>query len=280
MLPHAYGGAPATEGVPTLRVMTYNLLHGGRPDRLPAIMAVIADARPDVLALQELGAMTARRFAGLATDLGMRGHMSASWFGQPVGLLARDGVTIRHAGRVRRPFHHGAPVLTIDTSLGPLTVLAAHLHPLSGSRRLREARWLAAYAAARRPALVMGDLNSLDPWDDHAQRLADLHRRYRGRHVRRDGTVDTRAIATLTGAGLVDVFRHTGSVGRQYTAPTDGPWGAEFSRMRLDYILATPELAEHASSCRTLDTNASDHYPVVAQFDVATGAPGGRADPG
>ncbi|GAA1742245.1 endonuclease/exonuclease/phosphatase family protein [Luedemannella helvata] len=254
-----------------LRVMTYNLLRGGRPDRLPAIMSVITDARPDVLALQELGAMTARRFAGFGADLGMRGRMSTSWFGQPVGILVRDAVTIRHGGRVRRPFHHGAPVLTIDTSLGPLTVLAAHLHPLSGRRRLREARWLAAYAGRRRPALLLGDLNSLDPWDDHARRLADLRHRYRGRHLRRDGTVDTRAIAALVGAGFVDVFRRTGSVGRPYTAPTEGPWGAEFSRMRLDYVLATEELAARARTCHTLDTNASDHYPVVADFDVEPG---------
>jgi exodeoxyribonuclease-3 len=154
--------------------MTYNIRNGGRPDRLPALAAVIAQARPDILALQELRGFTSARLAGLAADLGMRAHLAGSLFGQPVGILVGPALPVVHSGRLRRPFHHGIPFVTVGTGLGPVTVVAAHLHPLSGGRRLREARWLADFARRREPALLLGDLNSLDPWTDHTDRLSRL----------------------------------------------------------------------------------------------------------
>jgi exodeoxyribonuclease III len=265
-----------------MRVMTYNLLHGGEPDRRDAIGRVVAGQRPDVLALQELagwdrsGGRIAREFAA---GLGMRAYLARSLVGQPVALLVRDDVRVERARAVRRPLHHAAMLLRIATDRGPLTVLGAHLYPWSGRRRLWEARWLAAAlradlaGAGSGLGLLMGDLNSLDPWTEHAAQLAELPSRYRSRHLRRDGRADVRAIATLGERGLVDVFRRTGSLGRDYTAPSEGPGGTEFSRLRLDYVLATAPVAETAVSCRVLDegeaATSSDHYPVVADFKIS-----------
>ena len=262
--------------------MTYNLLHGGRPDRRDAIVRVIAGQRPDVLALQELAGWDlagGRIMRDVAGALGMRAFLARSLVGQPVALLVRADAVVQRARPVRRPLHHAAMLLRIATDHGPLTVLSAHLYPWSGRRRLWEARWLAAAlrsdlaAAGSGLGLVLGDLNSLDPWTEHETRLAELSSRYRSRHLRRDGRADVRAIAKLAQRGLVDVFRQTGSQGRDYTAPSAGPGGAEFSRLRLDYVLATEQLAAAATSCRTLDegeaATSSDHYPVVAEFDVA-----------
>jgi exodeoxyribonuclease III len=252
----------------TLRVLTYNVCDGGRPDRLARITDVIAAAGADIVALQELRGFTSARLDGLAASLRMRGHLARSCTGQPVGLLLGPRFSVARAGRVRRPFHHNAAYARLDTSVGRLTVLSAHLHPGSGARRLREARWLAAFAARRRPALLLGDLNTLDPWTDHTARIAGLDSRYRRRHLRRDGTVDSRAVAALADAGFVDVFLRTGAAGLDHTAPTPGPWGAEFHRMRLDYVLATEPLAGRARHCHVLDATASDHYPVLAEFAV------------
>ncbi|MEV4727932.1 endonuclease/exonuclease/phosphatase family protein, partial [Micromonospora humida] len=140
-----------------------------------------------------------------------------------------------------------------------------------------EAGWLAA-AVRRAPgelALLAGDLNTLDPGTDHTERVARLPVAYRRRHLRRDGrTVDTRAVARLLAAGLVDLWTHAaaGSVEAGLTAPTRHGGGVEFSGMRLDYLLGTPALAARLRDAHVVrggDTEyASDHYPVVAELDL------------
>ncbi len=265
--------------------MTYNIKTGGydgsRGTRLDAIAEVIDSALPDVVALQEL-----RGDSGpwLADRLGMRMVRARSSWGQPVAVLTGREWTVLSAGSVARPFHHAAARVELATLGGPLTVISAHLHPHWGWRRLHEARWLVNAVGSTRLALVLGDLNTLDPWTDHQDRLAALPPPYRVRHLRwrplgrpradRDvntvARVDTRAVAALDAAGLVDVFRAVGD-GQPETAPT-ALGGAEFSGMRLDYLFATPALTDRLRSCHIVRTpaadRASDHYPVIAEIDI------------
>jgi exodeoxyribonuclease III len=276
-----------------LTVMTYNIKNGGRPGRLDAVIRVITGIGPDILALQELEGFDrdgGRLMRRVTEATGMRAFLAGSWFGQPVAVLVGPVADVMSGGRVRRPFHHAAARVTVRTDRGPLTIIGTHLYPLSGWRRLWEARWLAALADPHRQVLLMGDLNSLDPWTDHAERLRRLAPRYRSRHLRRGGRVDTRAVRTLADAGFVDLCHraarqradrgHDGG-DRDYTAPTEHGNGEEFSRMRLDYILGTEPVARLARDCRVVSggerETASDHYPVVAEFDLtlATSA-GGR----
>jgi exodeoxyribonuclease III len=149
-----------------LTVLTYNLRHGGG-DRLPAIAEVIAAQRPDVVAVQELGPPDLGTLRRLGAALGMRGYAGRGWpglWGQPVGVLLRPDLRVLAAGRVPGAFHHGAVRVDIDTDRGPLAVLSAHLCPYSGWGRLVEARRLAGVARRPRRVLLLGDLNSLDPW--------------------------------------------------------------------------------------------------------------------
>jgi endonuclease/exonuclease/phosphatase family metal-dependent hydrolase len=261
--------------------MTYNIRDGGG-DRLPAIVSVVAEVAPDVLAVQELGRSWARSSARswarswarsslrrLADGLGMRAYAARPLVGgQPVAVLVRPSVRVLSAGPVGLGFHHGAARVVIDTFLGPLAVLAAHLCPYSGNRRLWEARRLAAAMRGFPAALLLGDLNSLDPGGDHTAAVARLDAPYRRRHLRRDGRADTRAVAALERAGLVDLFRRAGD-GAGLTAPT-GYAGREFSGMRLDYAFGTAPVAAAARSCRVVTAGAahtaSDHYPVVVSL--------------
>jgi endonuclease/exonuclease/phosphatase family metal-dependent hydrolase len=249
--------------------MTYNVRNGGQPDRLDAIVDVITTHRPDVLALQELRGFDHAALDRLATATGMAAYLARSWSGQPVAVLIRGRGTVTAARRVRGPFHHAAAEVTAATDRGALTVIGTHLCPYSGARRLAEARSLARRVDPDRLMLVMGDLNTLDPWTDHTERLRRLPARYRSRHLRR-GTVDTRAVAALADAGLVDLFRPGG---QDYSAPTR-LGGTEFYRMRLDYVLGTPPVAALTRDCRIISggatETASDHYPVLAGLDLST----------
>ncbi|WP_167666517.1 endonuclease/exonuclease/phosphatase family protein [Micromonospora narathiwatensis] len=263
--------------------MTWNILTGGRDrdgtDRWDRIVAVVAAQRPDLLAVQELrGLDRGGRLAELAGRLGMTPHLARSWFGQPVAVLVRAPLRALRSGRVRRPFHHATAQVQVATGAGPLTVFSTHLNPYSGGQRRMEADWLAVAVGRTggRLALLAGDLNTLDPAVDHTARLAGLPTLYRRRHLRRDGrTVDTRAVSRLLDAGLVDLWPYTGG------GEPDGPTvptrygGAEFAPTRLDYLLATPEVAAVTRAVRVVrgggaDT-ASDHYPVVADLALDPG---------
>ncbi|MGK5739216.1 endonuclease/exonuclease/phosphatase family protein [Micromonospora sp. URMC 103] len=262
-----------------LRVMTWNIRTGGRDgdgtDRRDAVVEVIDGQRPDVLLLQELRGFDDRVLARFADRLGLRPHRAGSCLGQPVAVLVRPPLRSLASGPLRRPFHHAAARVVLATDAGPLTVLGTHLHPLSGGWRRVEVDWLAR-AVRRAPGeltLVGGDLNTLDPSTDHTERLGRLPPAYRRRHLRRDGrTVDTRAVAVLLAAGLVDVYRAAGGPDEGLTVPTRHG-GAEFSGMRLDYLLATPALAGRVRECRVVRggaaDSASDHYPVVADVALA-----------
>ena len=214
--------------------MTYNILVGGQPDRLDAIVEVIAGQRPDVLALQELRGFDRAALDRLATATGLAAYLARSRSGQPVAVLVRPGSRVRATRRLRGPFHHAAAEITVATDRGPLTVIGTHFNPYSPIWRLAEARALARRIDPDRLVLLMGDLNGPP------------------------------AIA-----GLVDLFRPGGPV---HSVPTRFK-GEEFTPARLDHILATKPLAALARGYRivtggTADT-ASDHYPVVADLDLA-----------
>jgi len=290
--------------------MTWNIKTGGTDrragtDRLDAVAAVVVREVPDVLALQELrdfGRGGGRRMRDLAAAVGMTAHLARSVFGQPVAVLVRPPGRFTATASVRLRLHHAAAIAVLPTDRGPLTVVSTHLNPFSTDRRWREARRLAAGYGRRRLSaadmaadeaadraadmlIVAGDLNALDPWTGHADRVARLPEPYRRRHLRRDGSVDTRTVAAFADAGLVDLWRAVGhgDVDRDgdgdadgLTAPTTAGGGTEFSGMRLDYVLGSPPVAAAAVTCRVVRGDeseyASDHYPVVVDLDLQLGS--------
>ncbi len=260
-----------------MRVMTWNIKTGGYDrggaDRLDAIGRVVAAERPDLLAVQELRDAfvdSRRRLRRLAEATGMVPVTARSLLGQPVAVFARGPV--RKMWAATWQLHHAAVAATVRTDRGDLTLVSAHLNPFSPQRRYREARWLAHRVTRWAPlAMLAGDLNALDPDTDHTDRLARLAPLFRRRHLAADGTADTRAIAAVVEAGLVDLWRTAGT-GAGLTAPTSAGGGREFSGMRLDYLFGTPAVAVRTAGCRVVTggeaESASDHYPVVADLDL------------
>jgi endonuclease/exonuclease/phosphatase family metal-dependent hydrolase len=77
----------------------------------------------------------------------------------------------------------------------------------------------------------------------------------------------------LRRAGYVDSFRFANPRAWGFTCPAKSPAG------RIDYILASPELAARLTNCYVLTEGngtygyqASDHLPVVAEFGAPVGA--------
>src|SRR6266511_1672164 len=169
----------------TLRVLSYNIQHGGLPvspsgrpdpqagpDRLPAITEVIRAAHPDLVALQEANSRpNAER---LAHDLGMELIYGEANSPFAVAWLSRRPVVSSQ--------NHKLPSLAktlleieIAWDGAPLHLFATHLvagrREEDGARRAAEARDILASLAkvAGRPHLLVGDFNAVHPGDSFGE---------------------------------------------------------------------------------------------------------------
>jgi len=255
----------------TLRVVSYNVLVGfadssiGRflpgAQRRQQIAAWLAAQQPDVVALQEMNGFTEASLRRLA----------AAWRHPHVALLKENGfpvaltssAPITNVTRRREGLHHGMlHATTHDTDF-----VVVHFKPNPGiDYKLAECgQALACYQEALsqgRQAVVLGDFNSIAP-ADVGRFSREARERYDGwRYLVTDDRPAEIAMTPLLEAGAVDPF-----------ALVDGALPAELPLPRIDFILASPDLAVGATAARWLCEPEllqwSDHPPVVVDFDIA-----------
>lgn len=253
-----------------MRVVTWNILHGGGTRRTPLIALRLCALGPDLVLLTEFRRTMGGQIAGVLFDRGLIHQRSTD---PPHG---RNGVFVAS----RAPLGPGEPGpggwaahRWLDVSLPTLgtTLTAIHApdtHRSDAARIQRQAAYwqhLVRVCANRKDTnhIIAGDLNTGRHGLDE-----------RGRTF--TGTVFLGRISTL---GYRDAFR----IGRpSATAPT---WQSHTgSGFRIDAIWVSKSLvngvsnAWHDGAARA--ENESDHAPVVADLEPAgTGRvtiPGGR----
>jgi endonuclease/exonuclease/phosphatase family metal-dependent hydrolase len=229
-------------------VMTYNIRHGkgtdGRVD-LDRICAVIDQAKPDLVALQEVDLGRTRsgwvdqgeKIAGLLQYHHAAGH---NWFLEegaygnvflsrwPMTLFGNLNLSV--AGREPRG------CLLTEVHRGASTLLVGSLHlGLGWTERTKQSLTVLKQLEAlypKDPILLMGDFNSFS--------FSRTSRKFRSVYT--------------------DVARAVGKM--------EGTFHLAGLSVRLDYIYATQHLLPlDVSVVKTdLSRKASDHYPLVAQF--------------
>jgi exodeoxyribonuclease III len=174
-----------------------------------------------------------------------------------------------------------------------LAVVSAYVHTGEADTPRQDAKWAFLDAMERRMpqlqaesplALIMGDLNvghrelDIRNWKGNVKKAGFLprERAYFDRFLGARGESVTGVDgSTGTGLGWVDV-------GRRRAGEVDGPYtwwsmrGRAFDNdtgWRIDYHLATPELADRVTDYRVVrapswDTRWSDHSPVVADYTI------------
>jgi endonuclease/exonuclease/phosphatase family metal-dependent hydrolase len=256
-----------------VRLLTYNLLAGDDGDaleRFAQATALLRDARPDVLVLNEcnLLARDGQRLRDLETALSMQARLAPAASGFHVALLLRDG-TFDAVEVLQTGFAHVAMVARVTIGGRQLKVIGTHLNPYSPGQRLQEAQRLLAHVEANERVALLGDLNAISPRDAPALAPRLWVERYRRRHQGEGGAIDTRAIATLEAAGLVDLHAALHMPTRP-TRPTQRYAQSERPAQRLDYIFASRTLAGTAVQCspylHAYAQTASDHLPVYADL--------------
>jgi endonuclease/exonuclease/phosphatase family metal-dependent hydrolase len=264
-----------------LTVLTYNTLFAGRDGnedrRAVAQIGLINELKPDVFLMQEAKGLEVNGNLGLfalETQIGMRGFLAiAPRTGQNVAIFIREPLQPVSFEADGANFHHALAHLKIalpgDDKV--LTVLSTHLCPNGSSVRQREAAYLAVHAAPQRLTLLAGDFNSVSPHDPEPDGFDVLAAHHRARYLADNlQTADRSVLTHLETAGWIDMGYAFGST--VPTVPAENFTDTEFAVMRCDYVLASKALAAKARSYQVVRTPttemASDHYPVMATFEV------------
>lgn len=252
-LPSATKVPPAKEDLtPPLRVMTYNIRAADYG--VAGIIATLKEGQADIIALQEVDKLVRRtgrvdqpkRIAhSLRMYYAFRKHFSYQGGEFGLALLSRYKIDQVERVQVRRSnlILLKARVHTPDQSI---VVIVVHFHPTNpldkastkkenDAARLREAkRALELATNADAPVLIMGDFND-NPGSPAYSLFAE---------------------------GFQDSCGVAGSVWEK-------TWPANFPITRIDYIWVSPHF--RVLRCRTLDSSASDHLPVIAEIQPMTG---------
>jgi exodeoxyribonuclease-3 len=243
----------------------------------------------DILALQEVRAETSDLEKLLGDDWNIL-HDPATAKGRAgVAIVSRDRANIHRVTFGPDDFDSAGRWLEADFEWGDrvVTVVSAYVHSGEADtpKQVEKYKFLDAMEKhlvqlhEHNPlAVVVGDLNvghrtlDIKNWKGNVKRAGFLpdERAYFDRFVGAEGDADYNAGA---GLGWVDL-------GRRFAGEVDGPYtwwsqrGHAFDNdtgWRIDYQLATSELAATATSC-TVDrapTHAerwSDHAPVVVDY--------------
>lgn len=222
-----------------LRFVTYNI-KSGMDSSIAEIGDVLADLDADVIALQEVDRNAARTdYRDQASDLGDRLGMDSAY-----------------AAAVTRPPNGDFGVAILSRL--PFVGVERFELPSAGSFEPRVA--LAAdVCVGDSPVRVFSTHSDLQPFARVAQQkaLSALARPFAGRGVVVAGDLNDTAEATgvraLVDTPLVDVG-----------AVLDDE--ATCNGRRIDYVLADDLVADGASDMQVIDTDASDHFPVVANL--------------
>jgi len=233
-------------------VLTYNIRHGEGMDKrldLERIATVIREAKPDLVALQEVdrGVERTRRVdepAELAKRTGLRAvfEKNIDFQGGEYGnaVLSRFPVETYENHRLPQSIpgeQRGALEVRIRVKGHPIVFIATHLdyHPSDGERLASIAMLKAIVRGwGRTPVIVAGDFNATPESEVMRQAFVFLR----------------------------DTFDPAGPA--SFTFPADAP------ASRIDYVLYNSSSSLACVEYRIIpEAVASDHRPVLAVFDVA-----------
>jgi endonuclease/exonuclease/phosphatase family metal-dependent hydrolase len=259
-----------------MRLMTYNVLTGGRDGasdaRLATVLRVIQSVNPDILILNECNGFEQEGYRALyrlEAELGMRGVLAQAESGFHVALFLRRG-RLLETRCLSREVHHAVLAARLEIDGVVLGIVGAHLCPFGGDARLLEVQHLIRFLRDEH-VFVVGDLNALSPHDVGRHQMDRWLPRRRARHVLAEsGRLDTRAIAALEGAELVDLFQQRGNPAATCLTRLGAEW--QDYQVRIDYMFATRAAAQRITRAERVEGElveaASDHYPLFVDVTL------------
>ncbi|MEM7344298.1 MAG: endonuclease/exonuclease/phosphatase family protein [Chloroflexota bacterium] len=251
--------------------MTYNILNGGK-GREGYILEVIEANQPDVIVFQEV--YDPDFLASLAVPLEMDYFFGPGNAQRRVALLSRLPIHNAKSHHPRWPIARNFVAAEIEyqprqtfhlIGIHPMAILSM---PFEVWRWL-EARYIINHYQMQRdqPCLIAGDFNAVAPTDTIGLNLMPGWLKWM---LRLQGSRAYHySMKKYLSAGFSDCFRELNPDDTGFTLPPPEP------NTRLDYILANDTMRPFLKKCWAVREpkavlNASDHYPVMAVFDIET----------
>lgn len=247
-----------------LKLLSYNIRYGGS-GRIENLATVIKACAPDLVIFQE--ATKPNIIEQLSKLTGLR-----YWASQPgysLGFMSRVAVT---QYQWHRPPGARHPYLEIVPENTDMRFFGVHLSAIHSNwteaRRVRELRAVLKDIERfqKHFHVLAGDFNTLGPGE-----LLDVNRlpfRLRPLVWLSGGNVRWQAIQVMLDTEYIDGYRAIHPKESGFTFPT---WGAH---LRLDYIFVPITYLDRLKACEVIDkipqvAQASDHFPILAQLEVA-----------
>jgi exodeoxyribonuclease-3 len=249
-----------------LRVMTYNILDGGK-NRETYILEVIQRTKPDVVVLQEVFTEAFLKF--LSRSLGMNYYVGKGNKKRKVALLSKLPVLTFKSYRPLFPIWRN--FIDVEIEYEPSkTARIIGVHPIANLGvvfevwRLWEAKYITSHIRSfqNEPCLIAGDFNAIAPGEK--VKTEDMPNWLKWIIYLQGNRVYHFSIETFLSAGFTDCFRFLNS-DDGFTLPSPNP------NARLDYIFVNVKMKTYLKKCWVIrEPNsinlASDHCPVMAEF--------------
>lgn len=256
-----------------MRLVVWNILHGGGPRRVPEIGLALVERHADVVVLLEFRTPRGGQLRAVLADAGLVHQLASP---APAG---RNGILIASRWPLRQH-----PQLVVCQELAPkfmavmgdtpahgtLTFIGVHV-PDDGSPTTRAKAWQRLVEVARSQTMrtiIAGDLNT------GRHRIDEIGETFS----------HTQSLGELAMAGYVDVWRGLNPSSRERTwGGIPGCHGRPFDRQpggsRIDAVWASPDLAARALSATLShaerESGISDHSLLCVDFHGETGPESG-----
>ncbi len=252
-----------------LRVVTYNIRDGGI-GREQQIVDVLSAIQPDVVVLQEV--TQPRLVEQCAQALDMHGFFAQGNTKRHLTLLSRLPVLAQNSYHPFPPIRATLVETTVAARPGrPVHIYGVHLLPQPGTFFDWWRAWELRVVLRRvrphmqRPCLIVGDFNAIAPHDRIDTSASPWF--FKALLAVRRGHIFDTAVRTVLDAGFTDCYRALHAHADGFTLPTPAP------RLRVDYAFANRVLAPHLHACDVITAptaahTASDHYPLLAEFEL------------
>jgi endonuclease/exonuclease/phosphatase family metal-dependent hydrolase len=276
----------AQDEVKSLKVMTYNIWNGfdwGKDTaRNENLIQWVKEQNPDVLAVQELCGYDEEK---LRKDAAKWGHPYVQILKEkdyPTALTSKEPIELIEKNVDN--FWHG--LLHVKTF--GIDFFVVHLSPADSDTRLKEAKQIKSRIQELQSDsyIILGDFNTQSPFDAYwleskkelkAGMLARQNEDYSNLRL---GEFDYAPMAEFLSIPAIDLSLGKADLEESFTFPTPALIGLYDhtletiiqTRVRIDYILASPTLAQTCSYVKIFNHGAaeklSDHFPVMAEFKL------------
>lgn len=264
----------------SFKIISYNIWNGlsEGPECRTKFINWVNEQKPDVMALEELVGIDAKKLAALAKEYGHPYSAIVKEGGYPVGITSRKPIEI--VNKFVEGYWHG--MMHVRTY--GLDLIVTHLSPFEWKFRLKEAKMITSYIEANRLEnyMVMGDLNAYSPLDaDEIETHTTLKKNMLNwdrtnknhYHNMRGERYDYSVLSEFFSIGLRDAIQMYVPAAKRMSYPAAFlnklTWGDPTLKMRgerLDYILVSENLVPNCTNAFVHNgpenEGISDHYPV------------------